>query len=81
MARELGRSNIRVNAIAPGATDTEVVRATVTPEQKALQISMRSLRREQSVEDLTGVALYLCSDASRFVTGQVFTVDGGLSYT
>lgn len=81
MARELGRFNIRVNAISPGATDTEVTRETVTPEQKAAQISMRSLRREQTVDDLTGVALYLCSDASRFVTGQTLTVDGGLTYS
>jgi 3-oxoacyl-[acyl-carrier protein] reductase len=81
MARELGRFNIRVNAISPGATDTEVTRGTITPEQKAAQISMRSLRREQTVDDLTGVALYLCSDASRFVTGQTLTVDGGLTYS
>ena len=81
MARELGRYNIRVNAISPGATDTEVARETVTPEQKAAQIRMRSLQREQTVDDLTGVALYLCSDASRFVTGQTLTVDGGLTYS
>jgi 3-oxoacyl-[acyl-carrier protein] reductase len=81
MARELGRYDIRVNAISPGATDTEVERATVTPEQKAAYINARSLRREQNVEDLTGVALYLSSDASRFVSGQVLTVDGGLTYS
>jgi 3-oxoacyl-[acyl-carrier protein] reductase len=81
MARELGRYNIRVNTIAPGATDTEVARTTVTPEQKSAQLNARSLRREQNVDDLTGVALYLCAEASRFVTGQLFTVDGGLTYS
>jgi 3-oxoacyl-[acyl-carrier protein] reductase len=80
LARELGPHGITVNAVLPGATDTEVERATVTPQQKAAMIAMRAVPREETPEDLVGTVLFLASDASAFVTGQSLTVDGGLTF-
>lgn len=80
MARELGPSGITVNAILPGATDTEVPRETVTTAQKQAFIAMRCIQREGRVEDLTGVVAFLASEESCFVTGQSLVVDGGLTF-
>ena len=79
MARELGSSGITVNALLPGATDTEIARETVTPAQKQAQIAMRSVQREATPQDLTGVVAFLASEESGFVTGQSLIVDGGLT--
>lgn len=80
LARELGASGITVNALLPGAIDTEIPRETVTPAQKQAQIAMRSVPREATPEDLTGVVAFLASDESGFVTGQSLIVDGGLTF-
>lgn len=80
MAKELGCHGITVNAVLPGATDTEVERATVTPQQKAAMLAMRSVPREETPEDLVGTVMFLASDASAFLTGQSLTVDGGLTF-
>lgn len=80
MARELGPSGITVNAVLPGATDTEVPRETVSHAQKQAMIAMRCIQREGRVEDLTGVVAFLASDESCFVTGQSLVVDGGLTF-
>jgi 3-oxoacyl-[acyl-carrier protein] reductase len=80
MARELGPEGITVNAVLPGATDTEVARETVTPAQKAALIAMRSIPREENVDDVTGVVLFLAGEDSRFVTGQSLSVDGGTTF-
>lgn len=80
MARELGPAGITVNALLPGATDTEIERETVTPAQKQTMIAMRCIPREETMEDLTGVVLFLASEESRFVTGQSISVDGGTTF-
>lgn len=80
MARELGSDGITVNALLPGATDTEIARQTVTPAQKQAQIAMRSIQREEGPQDLTGVVKFLAGDDSAFFTGQSLVVDGGLSF-
>lgn len=80
MARELGPSGITVNAVLPGATETEIERATVTLQQKAAMLAMRALPRAETPQDLVGVVLFLASDASAFITGQSLTVDGGLTF-
>ena len=80
MARELGPDGVTVNAIMPGATFTEIERATVTPEQKEAILRGQSIPRPETPEDLLGTLMFLSSDASAFMTGQCLTVDGGLSY-
>jgi len=76
-AAELGRFNIRVNAVAPGSTATEAVMAVSSPERLAEKARKRCLARVQTPEDLVGPLLFLASDQSRFVTGQLLNVDGG----
>jgi 3-oxoacyl-[acyl-carrier protein] reductase len=80
LARELGAHGITVNAVLPGATETEIERETVTPEQKAAMIAMRCIHRAETPDDLIGLTLFLASDASAFLTGQSITVDGGLTH-
>lgn len=80
LARELGPDGITVNALLPGATDTEVPRETVTPEQKQQQIALRCIHREEGPKDLEGVVSFLASDDSAFVTGQSLVVDGGYCF-
>jgi len=77
LAREIGGDNIRVNTLAPGATMSEekpTDEALVNYERTA---STRILKRIEQPEDLVGTALYLLSDLSKFVTGQVILVNGG----
>ena len=80
MARELGPDGITVNAILPGATFTEIERKTVTPEQKQRIIAMQCVPRAETPEDLVGAALFLASEASAFVTGQIINADGGATH-
>ena len=77
LARELGPSNIRVNAIAPGPTDTEALNKTTTVEFQQQMVASFPLPRLGQPVDMVGTALYLCSDASQWVTGQIIAVDGG----
>ncbi len=77
LSRELGWQNIRINAIAPGPIDTEANRTT-TPQQIVADIVSRiPLSRMGQPEDLVGMCLFLLSDQARWITGQIFTVDGG----
>lgn len=80
LARELGVDGITVNALLPGATDTEIPRETVSPEQKRHQIAMRCIQREEGPQDLEGVVSFLASDDSAFMTGQSIVVDGGYCF-
>lgn len=79
LAREVGEYNITVNTITPGPTYTEVPRETVSEEQKQQMLNMQSLKRLQVPEDLAGTVVFLSSDDSAFITGQVFNVDGGMN--
>ncbi|MED1745813.1 SDR family NAD(P)-dependent oxidoreductase [Brevibacillus borstelensis] len=77
-AKELAPYNIRVNAIAPGFIDTEMARSI--PENKfAERIESIKMKRIGTPEDVANTALYLCSDLSSYVTGQVIGVDGGMT--
>ena len=78
MARELAPHNILVNAIAPGSIKTDFSRVNWTdPERKAQRIREIELRRFGEPEEVVGIALFLASDASSFVTGEIIRVDGG----
>ena len=54
MARELGDAGITVNTVTPGATYTEIPRATVTPEQKAAMLQQQCIKRPETPTDLVG---------------------------
>jgi len=78
LAVELGPENIRVNAIAPGLTMSDNVRAREGIEERnAAVVERRPIRRSQTPEDVVQAALFLASDASGFVTGHTLVVDGG----
>ena len=76
-ARELGPMNIRVNAIAPGPTDTEATRSTVPDAVIEGLLATMPLNRMGTPADLAGACLFLLSDDARWVTGHVLNVDGG----
>ena len=77
LSRELGWQNIRINAIAPGPIDTEANRTT-TPQKIVADIVQRiPLSRLGQPEDLVGMCLFLLSDQAKWITGQIFNVDGG----
>jgi 3-oxoacyl-[acyl-carrier protein] reductase len=78
MAAALGQFGITVNAIAPGITMTEATKKQV-PEQMMGMLTMASaLRRTLQPEEITGAAVFLASDDSDAVTGQVIPVDAGM---
>lgn len=77
LARELGPSNIRVNAVAPGITKTDMVAAL--PEQMiGPMISRIPLRRIGEPEDVANAFLFLASDMASYVTGEILSVDGAM---
>jgi 3-oxoacyl-[acyl-carrier protein] reductase len=76
-ARELGPMGIRVNAIAPGPTDTEATRSTVPKEIIDQLLVTMPLARMGQPEDMADACLFLLSDAAAWITGHVLNVDGG----
>ena len=75
-ARELGRSGVRVNLVAPGLIETAMT-APLPPDLKRKAIEETALERAGRPEDVAAAVLFLASDMSRHVTGQVVRVDGG----
>ena len=78
MAAELGSSNIRVNAIAPSVTKTDMF-DQMSHEAREKLINSSALKRAAEPKDIANVALFLASELSSFVTGQIIRVDGGIS--
>jgi NAD(P)-dependent dehydrogenase (short-subunit alcohol dehydrogenase family) len=76
-AAELAPHAIRVNALAPGTVDTDMVRAN-TPEMRDVMAEVMLLKRMAEPDEIVGPALLLTSDAGSFITGQVLLVDGGM---
>ncbi len=78
LALEWAQYNIRVNAIAPYFFATHMVKDIIAKSEKTMieHVPMRRLGRE---EELKGVVVFLASEAASYITGQVITVDGGLS--
>lgn len=77
LARELGADRINVNVVLPGLTLSDTQVASSQAAYLSASDKSRALGRPQYPEDLVGTVLYLLSDASDYVTGQSFNVDGG----
>ena len=78
-AKELGADNIRVNALLPGLTDTKFASAlTKNEELMKTVLPQIPLGRIAQPEEMSGMVLFLVSDAASYVTGSAFTVDGGI---
>jgi 7-alpha-hydroxysteroid dehydrogenase len=77
IAFDLGPKNIRVNAIAPGAIRTAALAKVLTPEVEKTMLQHTPIRRLGEGRDIAYAALYLCSPAASWVSGQVLTVSGG----
>ncbi len=79
MAREAGDAGINVNTIAPGYTETEILKAHPqdSPDVIKMSAATRCIKRPETPDDLTGTIVFLSSDDSDFITGQTIVVDGG----
>jgi NAD(P)-dependent dehydrogenase (short-subunit alcohol dehydrogenase family) len=81
VALELAKSGIRVNAIAPGPTDTGMLtRFTGTPENKAALVTSVPMGRLGLPEELANAIVFVASDEASFITGHVLNVDGGKTH-
>lgn len=76
LALELAPSGIRVNAVAPGCIDTDMLRS-LGPETRQMLIDQTPLGRLGTPEDIANAVAFLASERASFITGQVLTVDGG----
>ncbi|GAB7542394.1 SDR family oxidoreductase [Cupriavidus ulmosensis] len=82
LAAEFGPQGVRVNAILPGAVDTDMYRSmNSTAESQSFITNLHALKRVASADELARSVLYLASDDSAFVTGTASLVDGGASIT
>jgi 7-alpha-hydroxysteroid dehydrogenase len=77
IAFDLGPRGIRVNAIAPGATKTHALSTVLTPEIEKAMLRHTPLKRLGEAQDMANAALFLCSPAAAWVSGQILTVSGG----
>ncbi|MDX1649990.1 MAG: SDR family oxidoreductase, partial [Myxococcota bacterium] len=78
MAAELAGRGVRVNAIAPGTFDTDIVRNNPPEAQEAMRRAS-PMQRIAPPRELVGAALFLASDAGSYVTGSTLIVDGGMT--
>ena len=77
-AKELAARGIRVNAIAPGFVETEMTKV-LSEEARQAAMSMIAMKRFASTDDIADLAVFLASDKSSYITGQVISVDGGMA--
>ncbi|ACB51941.1 short-chain dehydrogenase/reductase SDR [Crocosphaera subtropica ATCC 51142] len=77
IAFDLGPKNIRVNAIAPGAIKTDALASVLTPDIETAMLKHTPLARLGNPKDIAYAALFLCSPAASWISGQVLTVSGG----
>jgi NAD(P)-dependent dehydrogenase (short-subunit alcohol dehydrogenase family) len=77
IATTYGRRGIRCNTVSPGHIETPTNKASVSPEMSAAIVSNNLIPRAGRADDLAHAVLYLVSDESSFVTGQLISIDGG----
>ena len=77
LAQEFAGDGIRVLGIAPGMVASDAVLARLDQTTKDMVLAGQLVKRFGSIDDLVGMALLLCSDDARFMTGQTVVVDGG----
>ncbi|WP_293402868.1 7-alpha-hydroxysteroid dehydrogenase [Phenylobacterium sp.] len=77
LAFDLGPLGVRVNAIAPGAIRTQALASVLTPQAERAMLRHTPLGRLGEPEDIANAALFLCSPAASWISGQVLTVSGG----
>lgn len=77
-AAELGPRQIRVNAVAPGITETDMLQANIPPAAQQAMIQTTALRRLGTPEDIADVVAFLTSHEARWITGQIIGANGGL---
>ena len=78
MARDLGPDNIRVNCVAPGLIQTDIIAGKLTEERKAAIAAEIPLGRLGRAQDVANAFLFLASDLSSYLTGTTIDVNGGL---
>lgn len=78
LARELGPANIRVNALAPGFFETDLV-AYLSADRRQQILKRTPLNRLGQLADVSRMAQFMCSDAASFLTGQTIVLDGGMT--
>ena len=78
IAKEMGSRNITSNVIAPGYIETDMT-AFLTDEQKDNIIEQLSIKRIGKPEDIANIVSFLCTDESEYITGEVISVDGGIT--
>ena len=79
LAKELGADGIYVNCVAPGFTVSDGVKQhpEVLEALAEVSVSARTIKRDQTSEDVVGAAVFLCGDGADFITGQTMVIDGG----
>ncbi len=77
LAIELGAYGIRVNSVAPALTNTDMAKG-MSQEDEAIAVNRNIMKRKGEPEEIADVVIFLASDMSRFMTGQILRVDGGL---
>jgi 3-oxoacyl-[acyl-carrier protein] reductase len=77
-AAELGKLGITVNSLAPGVTDTDMLRSAMPPEMQKALIGQTPLGRIGTPDDIAAVAAFLASDDAAWITGEVIPANGGL---
>ncbi|MFW2448837.1 MAG: 7-alpha-hydroxysteroid dehydrogenase [Qipengyuania pacifica] len=77
IAFDLGPKNIRINGIAPGAIRTDALEKVLTTEIEEAMLAHTPIHRLGQPQDIANAALFLCSDAASWISGQILTVSGG----
>ena len=77
VAKELAPYNIRVNGVAPGLTETRLGSMNRTPEETERYVSTNNIKRTAQPDEIANTILFLASDMSSYISGQIINVDGG----